>query len=166
MESKIQATLCPTRKDWDELTFDLYYWREVPAAEYDDWVDRFEALDQKIETFFAGAGYVLGTITYWRDRTLKFQLHVVTDGRLYGLQELLVDEFRDWRIAITVWLELDKPLEFVPNINESEHLGTVLIGYDFFIVSGGLADYFPCAVQKRTGRWLRVANVSTFERPA
>lgn len=166
MESKIQATLCPTRKDWDELTFDLYYWREVPAAEYDDWVDRCEALDQKIETFFAGAGYVLGTITYWRDRTLKFQLHVVTDGRLYGLQELLVDEFRDWRIAITVWLELDKPLEFVPNINESEHLGTVLIGYDFFIVSGGLADYFPCAVQKRTGRWLRVANVSTFERPA
>lgn len=60
MESKIQATLCPTRKDWDELTFDLYYWREVPAAEYDDWVDRCEALDQKIETFFAGAGYVLG----------------------------------------------------------------------------------------------------------
>jgi hypothetical protein len=62
------------------------------------------------------------------------------------LQELLVDEFRDWRIAIMVWLELDKPMEYYPHLNEKEHLGTVLIGYDFFIVSGGLADYFPRAV--------------------
>jgi hypothetical protein len=41
---------------------------------------------------------------------------------------------------------LDKALEDYPEIKESEHLGTVLIGYDFFIVSGGLAEYFPRAV--------------------
>lgn len=146
VESKIHATLCPTREDWDELTFDLYYWREVPDAEYDDWVDRCEALDQKIESFLAGAGYILGTITNWRDRTVEFALHELTDERLYGLQELLVDQFRDWRIAIMVWLELDKALEDYPDIKESEHPGTVLIGYDFFIVSGGLAEYFPSAV--------------------
>ena len=144
--SKIRATLCPTKEAWDQLTFDLYYWREVLKAEYDNWVDRCEALDQKIETFLGGTGYVLGVITNWRDRTLECQLQELTDDRLYGLQELLVDEFRDWRIAIMVWLELDKPLEYYPDMNEEEHLGTVLIGHDFFIISGGLADYFPRAV--------------------
>lgn len=146
MESTINATLCTTKEDWDQLTFDLYYWREVPKAEYDDWVDRCEALDQKIKAFLGETGYVLGSITNWRDRTLEFQLHELTDDRLYGLQKLLIDEFRDWRIAIMVWLELDKAMEDYPDMNEEEHLGTVLIGHDFFIVSGGLADYFPRAM--------------------
>lgn len=145
MESKIHATLCPTKEDWDQLTFDLYYWRKVPEAEHDAWVDRCEALDQKIEAALGETGYVRGEITNWRDRTLEFQLQELTDDRLYGLQGLLVDEFRDWRIAIMVWLELDKPMEYYPDMNEEEHLGTVLIGHDFFIVSGGLADYFPRA---------------------
>ena len=30
-----------------------------------------EALDQKIETFLGGTGYVLGVIKNWRDRTLE-----------------------------------------------------------------------------------------------
>jgi hypothetical protein len=145
MESKLQAIICRTEEEWDELTFDIYYWRKVPDAEYDAWVDRCEALDQQIESFLDGVGYNDGAITNWRDRTLEFDLSELSDEHLSGLQKLLVNEYRDWRIAIMVWSELDQAFEEYPDIRKSKHEGTIMIGHDFFMITDGLADYFPLA---------------------
>jgi hypothetical protein len=44
-----------------------------------------------------------------------------------------------------VWSELDEAFEEYKDIPKSKHEGTILIGYDFFVITEGLADYFPLA---------------------
>ena len=134
-ESKIPVTLCRTEEAWTEISFDLYYWRRVPEAEYDEWVDRCEALDQQIESILDGAGYNIGEITFWRDRAVELEFLALNDERLNGLTRLLKGKGRDWRISIRVWSDL----------MDGECLGTILIGRKSFAITEGLAKYFPDA---------------------
>jgi hypothetical protein len=137
LQSTIPATIYQTEEAWNEMSFDLTYWRRVPEAEYDEWVDCCEDIDKQIESLLAGAGYVLGEITYWRDRSIELDAPELTDEVLYGLQRLLVGQFHNWRIAIMLWSELEN----------GQHLGTILIDHDFFCITSGLSQYFPRAVQ-------------------
>ena len=138
-ESQIPVTLCRTKKAWGEIADDYSYWRIVPEAEYDRWVDRCEALDRRIESCLGGDGHVIGDITYWRERAVEVALPELSDKRLRSLQRLLGARFRDWRVVVQVWSDLDG----------GDHLGAILIGRDFFAVSRGLARHFPRASPKK-----------------
>ena len=59
----------------------------------------------------------------------------LSDKGLDGLRKLLRRQYRDWRIGLSVWSDGKK----------SKHLGGVLIERDGFIISRGLATYFPLA---------------------
>ena len=138
-ESRIPALLCRTKKAWGEVADDYSYWRRVPEAEYDRWVDRCEALDDRIESCLSGDCFVIGDITYWRERAVEITLAQLSDKRLQSLQRLLSGRFRDWRIVLQLWSDLD----------DGDHLGTILIRRDFFAISRGLGRHFPLAAPRK-----------------
>jgi hypothetical protein len=138
-ESRIPALLCRTKKAWGEVADDYSYWRRVPEAEYDRWVDRCEALDDRIESCLSGDCFIIGDITYWRERAVEITLAQLSDKRLQSLQRLLSGRFRDWRIVLQLSSDLDG----------GDHLGTILIGRDFFAISRGLGRHFPLAVPRK-----------------
>jgi hypothetical protein len=134
-ESKLPALLCRTKNSYDHFFYDLYYWRRVPEAEYNRWVDRCEALDKRIDLCLHKKGHIIGYITNWRDRPVEISLSQLSDKRLDGLRKLLRGGFRDWRISLSVWSALTK----------GKHLGGILIDCDGLIITRGLAAYFPFA---------------------
>lgn len=134
-ESKLPVLLCRTLKAYDWFFYDFYYWRRVPKAEYDRWVDRCEELDRRIELCLRKQCHIIGEITYWRYRAVEVMVSQLSDKRLDGLQKLLRRQFRDWRIGLSVWSDAKKP----------RHLGGMLIDRDEFVISRGLAPYFPFA---------------------
>ena len=154
-EPKLPVYLCRTLKNYDYFFYDFYYWRKVPKAEYDRWVDRCEELDKRIELCLRKQCYILGEITYWRYRSVEVTLSQLSDKKLDGLQKLLRGRFRDWRIGLSVWSGAKK----------NEHIGGLLIDYDSFIISRGLAPYFPFA-KIVTRRMIEEAEqASTASRP-
>lgn len=132
------AILCRTKKVWDKIANDFSYWREIPETEYDAWVDRCEELDQRIESCFSEC-YIIGDITYWRERAAEITLAQLSDKRLRNLQRLLKGQFRDWRIVLQVWSDADN----------AKHSGNMLIGRDFFIITRGLERHFPLAIVEK-----------------
>lgn len=138
-ESEIPTILCRTKRVWDKIANDYSYWREIPEAEYDGWVDRCEELDQRIESCLSSGCYIIGDITYWRERAAEITLAQLSDTRLRSLQRLLKGRFRDWRIILQVWSDVD----------ENKHVGNMLIGRDFFVITRGLERHFPLAIVKK-----------------
>ncbi len=145
-ESKLPVLLCRTSTSYDHFFYDFHYWRRVPKAEYDRWVDRCEELDRRIELCLRKRCHIVGEITNWRYRSVEVTVSQLSDKGLDGLQKLLRGRFRDWRIGLSVWSEGKK----------SKHLGGVLIDRDGLTISRGLATYFPFAEcnqeNDRTGR--------------
>ena len=138
-ESEIPALLCRTTKAWDEIADDYSYWRKVPEAEYDRWVDRCELLDRRIESCLGGDSHVIPDITYWRERAVEVALPELSDKRLRGLQRLLRGRFGDWRVVVQVWSDL----------KDGRHVGAILIGRDSFVITRGLARHFPLGAPKK-----------------
>lgn len=134
-ESKLPVLLCRTWRSYRHFFYDFYYWRRVPKAEYDRWVDRCEELDKRIESCLRKKCYIVGEITNWRDRPVEVTVSQLSDKGLDGLRKLLRRKYRDWAIGLSVWSDGKK----------SKHLGGVLIERDGFIISRGLATYFPLA---------------------
>lgn len=135
-KSQLPAILCRTEKAWKKIADDYSYWREIPEAEYDDWVDLCEELDKRIESCLDGDCYIIGDITYWRERAAEIALPQLSDERLRNLQRLLSRQFHDWRIVLQVWSDLDE---------EGGHVGNMLIGHNFLVITHGLAQQFPLA---------------------
>ena len=137
-ESQMPALLCRTRKAWDKIADDYSYWREVPEAEYDYWVDLCEELDKRIESCLGNDCYVIGNITYWRERAVEITISQLSDKRLRSLERLLRARFCDWRIVLQVWSDLES----------DGHIGNILIARECFVITRGLARNFPLAVLK------------------
>jgi hypothetical protein len=137
-QSQLPALSCD-EKTWDKIANDYSYWRKIPEAEYDDWVDLCEELDKQIESCLSGDCFVIGDITYWRERAVEISVAELSDKRLLSLQRLLKARFSDWRIVLHVWSDLD----------EGVHVGKLLIGCELFAITRDLARYFPIAEVKK-----------------
>jgi hypothetical protein len=131
-KSQIPVLVCKKRA-WDKIANDYSYWREIPEDEYDDWVDLCEELDKLMESCFESDYYIIGNITYWRERAAEMAVSQLSDNRLFCLQKLLKERFHDWRIVLQVWSDSD----------EGKHLGNILIVNNFFAVTRELSAYFP-----------------------
>ena len=133
--SKLPVVLCRTLKNYNYFFYDYYFWRRVPKSQHNRWVDRCDELDRRIDRCFQKKCHIIGEITFWRDRAVEVTVPQLSDKRLTCLQGLLRGRYSDWRIDLSIWTGGRK----------NQHIGGMLIDRDDFIISRGLAPYFPNA---------------------
>src|SRR5262245_13917482 len=100
-KSRLPAALCRTKSCWEQFAYDFYFWRRVTKAEYDRWVDRCEALDNKIYHCLRKKCHIIGYITYWRERAVEINISELSDKWLFAIHQLLKGRFRDWRVTLS-----------------------------------------------------------------